>query len=242
MLNYSGPGYHDLEIAHFQKEIVMSTYKKIIPVIVAIVLLSNACGISGISLSSTSTLIPPTDTPIPAPWIEGSLVNKETNLPLSNARVVLCLQQEESTCVVKVDLSALTNVDGQFKIMDVPKGKYAILYNASGSNLSSDLNNAVLDYSPQTTSADPGIGNVTHLLKSLGVSSASLCNAYYEVVDGNLVISGYVFVESKDMGFVFLGGDMIYVTIDDSPQKIDLRVWDTQNEDNCEDGEFKPLP
>jgi hypothetical protein len=210
--------------------------------VTVIALLLSACGTSGTPIPPTATPIPPTDTPKPSPWIEGSLVNKETNQPLSNARLVLCQQQDASTCTLKMDLTALTDADGQFKIADVPNGKYTILYNASGNSFQSDLNNKILDYSPKTTSADPGIGNVNHLMKSLGVSSVSLCNAFYEVVNGNLVISGYVYAESTDIGFIFVGGDMIYVTVDDSPAKIDLRVWDAQNEDKCEGGEFKPLP
>ncbi|HLF67287.1 MAG TPA: carboxypeptidase-like regulatory domain-containing protein, partial [Gammaproteobacteria bacterium] len=212
-------------------------------------LLLSACGTLGTPIPPTetpipsaATPIPPTDTPKPSPWIEGFLINKETNQPLGNARLVLCQQQDESTCIVKVNLTALTNADGQFKITDVPNGKYAMLYNASGNSFQPDLNNKILYYSPKTTSADPGVGNVNHLMKSLGVSTVSLCNAFCEVVNGNLVISGYVYAESTDIGFIFVGGDMIYVTIDDSPAKLDLRVWDAQNKDKCEGGEFKPLP
>ena len=217
----------------------MKTGKLSLAIFVMVVaFLLCACGTTG----ATGTPIPPTDTPEPSPWIEGSLINKETDQPLSNARLVLCQQRDESTCVIKVGLTALTNADGRFKIQDVPNGVYAILYNTSGNRFQSDLNNKILDYSPVTTSADSGIGNVTHLMNSLGVSSVSLCNAYYEVVDGNLVISGYVYAESTDIGFIFVSGDMVYVSIDDSPEKIDLRVWDTQNIDKCEGGEFNPLP
>ncbi len=203
--------------------------------VLVVTFLLCACSTSGKSILAT-------DTPEPLPWVEGSLVNKETNQPISNARLVLCWQKDESTCTVKADLTALTNADGQFKIVDVPNGKYAILYNVSGNNLQSDLNNKILDYSPQVTSAEPGIGNVTHLMSSLGITSVSLCNAFYEVVNGNLVISGYVYAETTDIGLIFVGGDMVYVTIDDSPAKIDLKVWDTQNKDKCEGGEFNPLP
>lgn len=228
----------------------MNTEKISLAILVTVVaLLLSACGTFGTPIPptdtpipSTATSIPPTVTPKPSPWVEGSLINKETNQPLGNAGLVLCQTQDESTCTINVNLTALTNADGQFKIADVPNGKYAILYNASGNSFQSDLNNKLLDYSPQTTSADPGIGNVNHLLKSLGVSSASLCNAFYEVVDGNLVISGYVYAETLDIGFIFVGGDMIYVTIADSPAKLDLRVWDAQNKDQCEGGEFEPIP
>jgi hypothetical protein len=228
----------------------MNTGKMSLAILVTVVaLLLSACGTLGTPIPPTetpipptATPIPPTDTPKPAPGIEGSLINKETNQPLGNARLVLCQQQDESSCTVKVDLTALTDADGQFKITDVPNGKYAILYNASGNSFQSDLNDKILDYSPERRSTDRGIPNVYHLLESLGVSSASLCNAFYEDVNENLVISGYVYAESTDIGFIFVGGDMIYVTIDDSLEKLDLRVWDTQNKDGCDSGEFNPLP
>jgi hypothetical protein len=69
-----------------------------------------------------------------------------------------------------------------------------------------------------------------------------MCNGSVEVVAGNLVISGYGYAERVDLGFIFVKGDMIYVTIDTSPEKLELRIWDTQNQDKCEGGEFKPLP
>jgi predicted small lipoprotein YifL len=199
------------------------------------------CGASPAALPPSPTPVPPTSTPAPSPWVEGVLIDKDTDQPLGNARVELCQQQDQSTCMVKADLTSVSDGNGKYKILDVPNGKFAILYNASGKSLPLEKLQ-ILNYTPEAAAPSSGVANLDNLMKSLKISSISLCNAYYEVVDGNLVVSGYVYASSLDVGFMFVKGDMVYATIDNSPASLNLRVWDTQNADKCDGGEFKPLP
>jgi hypothetical protein len=181
----------------------------------------------------------PTETTPPELFIEGSAVNIDAETPMSNVLFILCPKQDEASCIVDTDFTSRTDESGRFKISNLEPGAYAILYSVSG-NIPPDLNNKVLDYSPESTSADPAPGNVNHLMKSLGVSTLKTCNAYYEVVDGNMVVSGYVYVDALDLAFIFLSGDLIYVTVTDTPVTMDLRIWDTEDESHC-DGDFNPL-
>jgi hypothetical protein len=199
------------------------------------------CGASPAALPPSPTPVPPTSTPAPSPWVEGVLMDKDTDQPLGNARIVLCQQQDQSTCKVKAALTSVSDGNGKFKILDVPNGKFAILYNATGKSFPLEIDQ-ILNYTPEATAPSSGVANLDNIMKSLKISSISLCNAYYEVVDGNLVVSGYVYAKSLDVGFIFMKGDMLYATIDNAPASLNLRVWDTKNADKCEGGEFKPLP
>lgn len=190
--------------------------------------------------TETPTPVPPTATPTPAPHVEGSLLNKDTGEPLAGARVILCPKgTEETACVIDADLTSVTDSDGQFKITDVLPGEYVVLYNASG-EIRPEWDGMELEYSPVSTFSDPAPTNINHLMRSLGVSSLSTCEAYYEVVDGNLVVSGYLYADSADLAFIFFNGDLVYVTVQDGSGRIALRVWDTENEGGCK-GEFDPL-
>lgn len=232
----------------------MKRHRLLQPVInvTLVMLFAVGCGASTPTLPTTistpvpptSKPIPPTSTPMPTPWVEGTLTDKDTNKPLSNALLILCQRQNNLTsCQLNTKLTATTDANGKFKLEDVPAGTYAILYNVSG-NIQQDLNNKILDYSPQAQGVfgKTGFGHIDNLIESLGITSVQIsCGSSMGVVDGNLVISGYIYAESVDLGFIFVKGDMIYVTINTSPEKLELRVWDTQN-DKCEGGEFKPLP
>jgi hypothetical protein len=187
------------------------------------------------------TAIPPTATESPAPElsVSGTVINKDTDELINNVLLILCRKQDESSCIVDTDLTSTTDEKGEFIISGIESGTYALLYSVSG-NIPSDLNNTVLGYSPKSTSASPGPGNVNNLMKSLKISSLDTCNAVYEVVNGNLVVSGYVYSDDADLAFIFLSGDLIFVTITDAPVTMAIRIWDTKNKDHC-DGEFKPL-
>jgi hypothetical protein len=49
-----------------------------------------------------------------------------------------------------------------------------------------------------------------------------------------------LYADSADLAFVSMDGDLVFVTVEDGLGRIDLRVWDTENESGCE-GEFDPL-
>jgi hypothetical protein len=155
------------------------------------------------------------------------------------AQVILCPKgTEETACVIDADLTSVTDSDGQFNITGVLPGEYVVLYNASG-EIRPEWDGMELQYSPVDTVSDPG-PNIDKLMRSLGVSSLSNCEAYFHIVDGNLVVSGYLYADSTDLAFIFFNGEPVYVTVQDGPGRIDLRVWDTENEGGCE-GEFDPL-
>jgi hypothetical protein len=170
-----------------------------------------------------------------APQLEGSLFDKDSGEPLVGARVVLCVKEpEQPVCVINNELTSMTDSNGRFEITGVAPGDYVIIYNISG-EIQSEWDGIELEYSPVHEASDPTPGNVAHLLKSLGISTARLCEAYWQVVDGNLVISGYVYVEPVDLAFISYDGDLVYATVENGSGKIDLSVWDTANEDNCDD-------
>jgi len=182
--------------------------------------------------TETPTPVPPTATTA-VPYVEGSLINRDTGEPLAGARVILCPKgTEKTTCVIDTDLTAVTDSDGQFKITGVLPGEYGVLYNTSG-EIRPDWDGIELDYSSTTTFSDTQI-NIDRLMTSLGVSSLSTCEAGFEIVDGNLVVSGYLYADSVDLAFIFLSGDLVYVTVQDGSGRIDLEVWDTENVGGCE--------
>ena len=183
----------------------------------------------------------PTPTPTPSPHLEGSLLDKDSGEPLVGARIVLCVKTpEQPVCVIDEELTSITDSKGRFSIIGVEPGDYGVLYNISG-EAQPEWNGTELEYSPVHKGGDLAPGNVNHLLKSLGVDQASVCEAYYHIVEGNLVVSGYVYVESVDLAFVFYDGDLVYATIENDAGQIDLSVWDTINKDNCDDAErFDP--
>jgi len=115
------------------------------------------------------------------------LLNKDTGEPLTGARVILCTKgTEEATCVIDTDLTSVTDSAGQFSITGILLGKYVLLYNASG-KIRPEWDGMKLNYSPVTTA--PNLeSNVHKLMRSLGVSSLSNCEAFFEIVDGNLVV------------------------------------------------------
>lgn len=190
--------------------------------------------------TATPTPVPPTASPTSAPHIEDSLLDKDTGEPLVEARVILCLKgTEDPACVIDADLTAVTDSDGQFNIKGVQPGEYVVLYNASG-EIRPEWDDMELEYSPVSTFSDPAPTNINHLMRSLGVSSLSNCEAFLHIVDGNLVVSGYLYADSANLAFIFFNGDLVYVTVQDGSGRIDLRVWDTENESGCE-GEFDPL-
>jgi hypothetical protein len=190
--------------------------------------------------AAVPTTIPPTPTNTPAPElsISGSVVDKDTDLPIPNVLLILCQKDTTSSCIA-TDLAATTDANGKFSFPNIEPGNYAVLYSVTG-NIPSDLTGKTLDYSPGSTSASPGPGNVNNLMKSLNIGSLDTCNAVYEIFNGNLVVSGYVYSDSMDLAFIFLSGDLIFVTVTDTPVTADLRIWDTQTEDSCA-GEFNPL-
>jgi hypothetical protein len=197
--------------------------------------------------TDTPTPVPPTYTPTPAPHIAGSLINKDTGEPLAGARVVLCPKgSEETACVIDAELTSVTDSDGQFNITGVRPGEYVVLYNASG-EIRPEWDGMELEYSPVTTAGSSdsldSLLNIYKLMKSLGVSTASNCEAYLHIVDGNLVVSGYLYADSMDLAFIFFDGDLVYVTVENTVGRVDLAVWDTINVDRCGDGpdRFDPL-
>jgi hypothetical protein len=106
------------------------------------------------------------------------LLDKDSGEPLAGARVVLCSKGgEEAACVIDVDLTSVTDGDGQFDITGVQPGEYVVLYNASGA-IRPEWDGMKLEYSPVATSGAPGPANIGNLTKSLGASSLSTCEAY----------------------------------------------------------------
>jgi len=189
--------------------------------------------------TNTPTTLPTsttTHTPTLSLLLEGSLLDKDNGMPLEGAMVLLCLKvPDQPVCVIDSTLISKTDSNGQFKITGVATGNYGIIYNISGESRQ-DLDGTELEYSPVAKSSDPASGNVAHLLQSLGVNEAILCEAYYDIIDGNLVISGYVFVEELDLAVVFYDGDLVYANVENGSGKIDLSVWNTVYDDSCKEG------
>lgn len=74
----------------------------------------------------TATLTP---TPTPVPVVAGQVVfSPEFNLE-GSVLIVLCQETSTNVCVVRRDMSTITDNDQRFGFHDVPPGKYYVLYN-----------------------------------------------------------------------------------------------------------------
>ncbi len=197
---------------------------------------------SRISQTPRVTLTPMPPTLSPGAMLKGTLINKATGKPLIGARVILCPKRsKESLCVIAARLTSVTDSDGRFNITGAETGEYVVLYNTSG-RIRPEWDAVKLEYSPVSTFSDPAPTNINHLMKSLKVSSLSTCEAFYEIVEGNLVVSGYLYADSVDLAFIFLKGELIYVKAQNGEGNIDLRVWDPPRKDGCEEGDSKFNP
>lgn len=68
--------------------------------------------------------------------LTGKLLDHESKTALAEAGIVLCLEAGDS-CTIDAALSAQTGSGGEFEIVDIPPGKYVLLYNPDGVDLQS---------------------------------------------------------------------------------------------------------
>lgn len=68
--------------------------------------------------------------------LTGKLLDQESNKVLAGAGIILCLDTGDS-CTTDAALSAQTGSGGEFEIVDIPPGRYVVLYNPTGIDMQS---------------------------------------------------------------------------------------------------------
>jgi hypothetical protein len=196
--------------------------------------------------SPTPTPIPPTDTPTPAPTptpspmptpvpeVRGSLIDAGTDEPLAGARVILCLQDSESSCCLDSDLSMVTDENGEFAIQVPGPGDYAVFYNVSG-DMGPGWDGLCLDYAKPSMSLRMQ-DDLRPMWESLGEGKMSMCMAVWA---GEKGWATYVYSERRDLGFVWMWDRPVAVTVTNGVGEINLAVWNVATE-SCGD-EFRPI-
>lgn len=192
--------------------------------------------------TATPTPIPPTDTPTPTPSptptptpeVRGSLIDAETDEPLAGARIILCLQDSESSCCIDSDLSTMTDENGEFAIQVPGPGDYVVFYNVSG-DMRPGWDGLCLDYAKPILSL--GLqDDLRPMWESLGKGEMSIC---MQVWAGEKGWSTYVYSEEQDLGFVWMWDKPVAATVTNGVGKINLAVWNVATE-GCGD-EFRPI-
>lgn len=197
--------------------------------------------------ASTATLTPaptPTATNVPtttpSPQLSGALTNQATGGFLAGARVVLCQLTSEKVCIVRSDLTAVTNDKGVFLISGAQPGKYVVLYNGSGQKRA-EWDGLKIDFTPvQVTGAGSSV--MRAFAQSLGVKTLSGC-AFSIVIKGINKIgeSGYVYSEDIDLAVILIESEPVMVNVDGGKKPVTLSVWNTRKSE-CDNKKFAPVP
>jgi hypothetical protein len=217
-----------------------------------VMLLLAGCGGVLAEPTPTPTPIPPTDTPTPVPSptptptptpsptptpipeVRGSLIDTETDEPLVGARIILCLQDSESSCCMDSDLSTVTDETGEFAIQVPGPGDYGVFYNVSG-DMRPGWDGLCLDYAKPSMSLSLQ-DDLRPVWESLGKGKMSMC---MQVWAGEKGWSTYVYSEKQDLGFVWMWDKPVAVTVTSGVGEINLAVWNVATE-SCGD-EFRPI-
>lgn len=87
-------------------------------------------------VEATPTPAPPTPTPAPATGsVQGVLTGSKSSQPIADAYVLLCAVVDptasEPECLLRADLSTVTDTDGSFTFESVSPGTYIVVYGLS---------------------------------------------------------------------------------------------------------------
>ena len=166
----------------------------------------------------------------------GKLINQASGEPLGGARVFLCQFIGEKVCTVRPDLAAITDKEGKFRIPNVKQGKYGVLYNASGKELT-EWEGLQIDFTP----VDAGLPVIAGIFESLGIETPlSGCAMHLGIVGlGKTTESGYIYSEELDLALILIESNPVSVNVRGSTT-INLSVWNTRKGE-CNEKNFDPM-
>jgi hypothetical protein len=170
--------------------------------------------------------------------IEGLLIDTETDEPLVGARVILGIQESETSCYLDSKLSSLTNENGEFTIQVPGPGSYVVFYNISGEMLPS-WDGLYLDYSKESTIdlANSIHGDLISIWESMGEGRMLICLMFWAGKEGWLT---NVYSETQDLGFAWVFNKPLTINVTSSVSEINLAVWNWTKERGC-GYEFRPV-
>ena len=142
--------------------------------------------------------------------VSGMVKNIVTKTPATNVRIIFAPQVDNGeSCVFAPTLSASTNEAGKFSINDVEPGRYCIFFGSVGDSL--DL----LKGAKIPTSTNKIM--IAHEFKTdnkLTEPVKALKGGQMMVKDGQLVIHGYLYVQSLNLLVFSNEGRLQYVDIE----------------------------
>jgi hypothetical protein len=176
--------------------------------------------------------------------VVGTLINQATDRPMKGAQVILCRVSGAKTCVIDINLTALTDSEGEVHIAEVKRGKYIVLYNSSGEK-QSKWEGVEIDFTPVQPRGTNLLPVGQGILESLGASSLSVCALQADLEWNSsgqaraVSESGYLYFPDSDLAFILVESEPVSVNVrGETP--INLSVWSTR-ERECNGENFNPV-
>ena len=168
--------------------------------------------------------------------VKGSLIDTETDELLVGARIILGIQDGETSCYLDSTLSSLTDENGEFTIQVPGPGNYIVFYNISG-EMRQSWDGLYLDYYKEVSLSS--IGSIQDYFRpmweSMGNGRMLICLMLF-CGEGWLT---NVYSETQDLGFAWILNKPLTVNVTNCVSEINLAVWNWAN-GGCGD-KFQPI-
>ena len=150
----------------------------------------------------------------------GIIYDDSSMKPAEGIRIVLALHKtEDSSCIVRSQLTAISNADGTFSIHNVPVGRYVILFS------NADLDVARVNGMTMSTSTSKiAVAHLVQSEKNLLGPITALEGGNLAVKDGQLVIDGYIHAKKPNLLMISKEGELLSVLIDRNVSDFSFKV------------------